>query len=65
MALIYFSIEKGANQSGVVIANASAETKTFELSIDLGDTPSRVQVINGLEHIKNVILRSEWPPNIP
>lgn len=65
MSLIYYSIEKGVNQSGVVIAAASAETKTFELAIELSDTPSRVDVTNALEHMKNVILASDWPPAIP
>lgn len=64
MASIFYLLEKGQPQTSVTVANA-AGSATVEVEVDLGDTPSRVDVVNALEHIKNVILRSDWPPDVP
>jgi hypothetical protein len=61
MADRFFGIELGAD-AHTVAEDSTSGGEAIEVVVDLTDSPTRIQVLEGMEHLKNYITTCDWPP---
>lgn len=62
MASRYYALAVGGHLTDVA-EGSSTQSKDVEIAIDLStNSPTRIQVLNAIETIKNFITQDNWPP---
>ncbi len=61
MASRYFGISRGGTEDSVT-QGSSTTSKKLEVVLDLSGNFTKQEVLQGLEYIKQYILKNIWPP---